>query len=169
MLSLPRWRWNLQVRVPQASCGAGRQASTNVKSCFRSLRKPKTRWRHLAPAERLAWPSSLMPCFVTRRLAGQVAMRDALAVCRIQRVQNLPRVFDGLRQRQRALERRALDEFHHQVVKRSTSCSTGAAVRHGRRMLTENSEKHTTEDRVSAMRAFASGRPDLFVGRIFDF
>jgi hypothetical protein len=46
----------------------------------------------------------------------EVAMRNALAVRRIQRLQNLPRVFDGLVDGQRAFQRRALDKLHHQVA-----------------------------------------------------
>src|SRR5881396_3213390 len=62
--------------------------------------------------------SSLIPCLVSHQDIGglQIAMRDSLAMRRIERVQNLPGVFDGLLDWQRTLKRRPLDELHHQVV-----------------------------------------------------
>src|SRR5215471_12098967 len=49
-----------------------------------------------------------------RRL--QVAMGDALAMGGIESFENLAGVFDGLVDRHRAVQRRTLDEFHHQII-----------------------------------------------------
>src|ERR1700694_5114678 len=44
-------------------------------------------------------------------------MRDALAMRGIQRLQNLPGVFDSFLQRKRTLQRRSFDELHNQVIR----------------------------------------------------
>src|SRR5260221_7066353 len=46
----------------------------------------------------------------------QIAMRDSLAMRSVESLENLPGVFDGFLDRQRTLERRLLDELHHQIV-----------------------------------------------------
>ena len=47
----------------------------------------------------------------------QIAMGDPLPVRGIQGIQNLSGVFDGFFERQRSFQRRALDVFHHQVIR----------------------------------------------------
>src|SRR5580658_3577215 len=47
----------------------------------------------------------------------QIPMSDALLMCRIQRVENLARVVDGLFERQRSLQRSAVNQFHYQVIR----------------------------------------------------
>jgi hypothetical protein len=47
----------------------------------------------------------------------QIAMNDAFLVRRVQRVQNLTGVFDGLFERQRPFQRRSLDVLHYQIVR----------------------------------------------------
>ena len=47
----------------------------------------------------------------------QVAMRDSLAVRRIESIANLRGILQCLLQGQRSAQRRALDVFHHQVVR----------------------------------------------------
>ena len=47
----------------------------------------------------------------------QIAMRDSFFVRRIQRVQNLIGVFGGLFERQRPMQRRAVDVLHHQIIR----------------------------------------------------
>jgi hypothetical protein len=61
--------------------------------------------------------SSLTPCFRDQDVQRfQIAVRDAFAVRRVERVQNLRRVVDGLLQRKRSAERSAVDELHHEII-----------------------------------------------------
>ncbi len=46
----------------------------------------------------------------------QIAMNDAFLTRGVKSIQDLRCVFDCLLERERALERRALDELHHQIL-----------------------------------------------------
>jgi hypothetical protein len=77
-------------------------------------------------------------------------MRDPLAMRSIKSVQNLAGVFDGLLDWQRTLERRPLDELHHQVV------WTDVVKLADMRMIQSGDGAHFT---LEAFRKLLAGKP----------